>query len=205
MSDRNRCVIKVFGGVYYVVTMRLRFFFYGCRGFCHRTESDLFLFSSPEPKARVSYCHSAPSVVRPSVVVRKLFNFFSRTAWWILMKLGRDEVLMVPYKCCCFSARSAKGRIQGGAKIGHRGPLLKKTSSSDRRATATNQMYSSDLEACGKKCCYFLFHSKIKFLTHFDVFLDLVIFANFNVISIGSIRLSALFAFILCKYHVCKW
>ena len=26
-------------------------------------------FSSPEPKARVSYCHSAPSVVRPSVVV----------------------------------------------------------------------------------------------------------------------------------------
>ena len=25
------------------------------------------LFSSPEPKARVSYCHSAPSVVRPSV------------------------------------------------------------------------------------------------------------------------------------------
>ena len=27
------------------------------------------VFSSPEPKARVSYCHSAPSVVRPSVVV----------------------------------------------------------------------------------------------------------------------------------------
>ena len=25
------------------------------------------VFSSPEPKARVSYCHSAPSVVRPSV------------------------------------------------------------------------------------------------------------------------------------------
>ena len=42
------------------------------------------LFSSPEPKARVSYCHSAPSVVRPSVrpsvvvvvvVVRKLSHF----------------------------------------------------------------------------------------------------------------------------------
>ena len=88
------------------------------------------IFSSPEPKAQVSYCHSAPSVVRPSVVrpsvVRPsvnfyIFNFFSRTAGWILMKLGRDEVLMVPYKCCCFSARSAQGRIQGGAKIGHRG------------------------------------------------------------------------------------
>ena len=36
-------------------------------------------FSSPEPKARVSYCHSASSVVRPSVrrpsSVRKLFTF----------------------------------------------------------------------------------------------------------------------------------
>ena len=28
----------------------------------------LAIFSSPEPKAQVSYCHSAPSVVRPSVV-----------------------------------------------------------------------------------------------------------------------------------------
>ena len=33
-----------FGGVFYVVTMLLGFFC-GCRGFCHRTESDLFLFS----------------------------------------------------------------------------------------------------------------------------------------------------------------
>ena len=42
------------------------------------------------------------------------------------MKLGMDEVLKVPYKCCSFSARSAQGRIQGGAKIGRGGPLLKK-------------------------------------------------------------------------------
>ena len=84
------------------------------------------LFSSPEPKARVSFCHSAPSVVRPSVrrpssVNFHIFDFFSRTASWILMKLGMHEVLMVPYKCCCFSARSPQGRIQGGAKIGHGG------------------------------------------------------------------------------------
>ena len=39
-----------------------------------RTETRNYsFFSSPEPKARVSYCHSAPSVVRPSV--RKLFTF----------------------------------------------------------------------------------------------------------------------------------
>ena len=83
------------------------------------------------------------------------------------MKLGMDEVLKVPYKCCCFSARSVEGRIQGGAKIGHGGPLLQETSSSVRKATATNRMHSSDLETCGKKCCYFLFHSEVKFLTRF--------------------------------------
>ena len=33
--------------------------------------SFISFISSPEPKARVSYCHSAPSVVRPSVVVRR--------------------------------------------------------------------------------------------------------------------------------------
>ena len=107
-----------------------------------------------------------PSVVRPSVNFH-IFNFFSQTAWWILMKLGRYEVIMVPYKCCCFLARSAKGRIQGGAKIGHGGPLLQESSSSDRKATATNQMDNNDLEACGKKFCYFLFHSEVKFLTRF--------------------------------------
>ena len=40
-------------------------------------------------------------------------------------------------------------------------------SSSDRKATATNQMDSNDLEACGKKCCYFWFNSEVKFLTRF--------------------------------------
>ena len=113
-----------------------------------------------------------PSSVRPSVVRRRpstfhIFNFFSRTAWWILMKLGRDEVLIVPYKCCCFSARSAQGRIKVGVKIGHGCPLLQETSSSDWKATATNQMHSNALEACWKKCCYFWFYSEVKFLTRF--------------------------------------
>ena len=53
------------------------------------------------------------------------------------------------YKCCCFSARSVQGWIQGGAKIGHGGPLIQRTSSSDWKATATNRMHSNDLEACG--------------------------------------------------------
>ena len=111
----------------------------------------------------ITHC---PSSVRPSSSVPKLshFNLFSRTAWWILMNFGRDEVLMVPYKFCCFSARSAQGRNQGDAKIGHWGPL-QETSSSDRKATATNQMHKNNIEACGKKCCYFLFHFEVKSMT----------------------------------------
>ena len=84
------------------------------------------------------------------------------------MKLCRDEVLMVLYKWCYFSARSAKG----GAKIGHGVPSSRNFFRPD--ATTTNQMHSNDLEACGTKCCYFWFH-KVKFMTRFDVFVHLVI------------------------------
>ena len=41
-SVRNRCLIELFCGVVHVVTALLTF--RGCRGFCHRTESDLLLF-----------------------------------------------------------------------------------------------------------------------------------------------------------------
>ena len=40
------------------------------------------------------------------------------------MKLGRDEVIMVDYKFCCFSAISTQGQLQGGAKIGHGLPFF---------------------------------------------------------------------------------
>ena len=62
--------------------------------------------------------------------------------------------------------------------------FLQKTSSSDRKATATNRMHSNDLEACGKKCCYFWFRYEVKFLYVFDVFSDIVILPYFNAISI---------------------
>ena len=45
-------------------------------------------------------------------------------------------------------------------------------------------MHSNDLEAFGMKCCSFWFHSQVKFLTRFDVFLDLLILPYFNAISI---------------------
>ena len=90
--------------------------------------SHMGVFSSPEPKAQVSYCHSSLSVVirrRPSIDFH-IFNFFSRIASWILMKLGIDEVLMVSYKCCCFSAGSTRGGSRAGQKEVMGVPFFKK-------------------------------------------------------------------------------
>ena len=76
-------------------------------------ESGLF-FSSPEPKAQVSYCHSAPSVVRPSVrpsssvrpsgVNFHIFDFSSETAEQNSTKLDRKQDLNALYQVCVFRA-----------------------------------------------------------------------------------------------------
>ena len=42
-SVRNRCLIELFCSVVYVVSLPF-WHFRWCRGFCHRTESDLLLF-----------------------------------------------------------------------------------------------------------------------------------------------------------------
>ena len=117
-------------------------------------------------------------------VLEHIVSLYNRTALWMFTKLGRHEMLMIPYKCCCFSARSVQGRIQGGAKIGRGGgPLLQGTSASDWKATATNRMHSNDLEACGMLYCYF--YSKVKFLARFrHLFGLVVILPYFNAISV---------------------
>ena len=46
---------------------------------------------------------------------------------------------------------------RGESRAGQNRSRWSQTSASDRKATATNQMHSSDLEAFGKKCCYFWF------------------------------------------------
>ena len=77
---------------------------------------------------------------------------------------------MTLHICIDSWAKSALGWIQGGAKIGPGGfpsPKIQRTSSSDRKATATYGMHSSDLEAFGKKYCHFWCHSEVKFLTRF--------------------------------------
>ena len=62
-------------------------------------------------------------------------------------------------------------------------------------------MHSSDLEAFGKKYCYFWFHWEVKFLTR----LDLVILVYFNAISIDFCAIKSLSALILCNFNLYKW
>ena len=77
------------------------------------------------------------------------------------------------------------GRIRGGAKIVHGGPLLQRTSDSDWKARATNRMHSNDLEAYGMKYFHFWFHSKVKLLTRFrNIFGLIVILPYFHDISV---------------------
>ena len=66
------------------------------------------VFSSPEPKAQVSYCHSAPSVIhlsvrRPSINFH-IFHFSSETAERNSTKLDRKQDLNALYHVCVFRA-----------------------------------------------------------------------------------------------------
>ena len=115
------------------------------------------------------------SSVRPSVCpssgVRPLTHFrlllqnrlmdFDET-WWGWSTHGPLQVLL-------FFGQIRPGADPGRGKNRSRGvPFFKKLLLQTRMATATNQMDSNDLEACGKKCCYFWFHSEVKFLTRFS-------------------------------------
>ena len=66
-------------------------------------------------------------------------------------------------------------------------------------------MHSSDLEAFGKKYCYFWFHWEVKFLTRFERLFGLVILVYFNAISIDFCAIKSLSALILCNFHLYKW
>ena len=127
-----------------------------------------------------------PSSVRPSIqrlssssVNFHIFNFFLQNrlmdfdeTWYAWSTYGPLQVLL-------FFRQIHAGVDPGRGKNRSGGPLLQETSSSDWKATATNRMHSNDLEACGKKCCYFWFHSEVKFLTRFWRLFGLSHFALF--------------------------
>ena len=101
------------------------------------------------------------SVVRPSVVrpldylhfqlllQNRLMDFDE--SWYGWSTQGPLQVLL-------FFGQIRPGVDPGrGQNRSFGGPLLQRTSSSERKATASNQMHSSDLEVFGKKCCYLIF------------------------------------------------
>ena len=135
----------------------------------------LFVFRAQEPKAPVTYCDHALSAVRrlsvrPSVRPLDYLHFqlllqnrlmdFDET-WYGWSTQGPLQVLL-------FFGQIRQGADPGRGKNRSWGvPFFKELLPSDRKATATNRMHSNDLETCGKKCCYFWFHSEVKFLTRF--------------------------------------
>jgi hypothetical protein len=76
----------------------------------HKTCLTLPLFSSPDARGHVRYCHHLASVLiavrrLPSLLSSVTFYiliFFSETIWPIGTKLARDVHWMVPYKVCVF-------------------------------------------------------------------------------------------------------
>ena len=77
------------------------------------------------------------------------------------MKLGKDEVLMVCYKFCSFRLDLPRGGSWAGPNQVTGGVLHQRTSS-DRKATATIRIQSSDQEANGKKWGFWV-HFDVKF------------------------------------------
>ena len=54
-------------------------------------------------------------------VWERIISLNYRIASWIFTNLGRDNVLMTLHICIYFLAKSARGWIQSGARIGYGG------------------------------------------------------------------------------------
>ena len=93
------------------------------------------------------------------------------------MKLGRDGVLMVPYKCCCFSARSAQRWIQDWVKIGQRlergAPFIKGLFLQTGKLQQQTECIAMNLKYVGRSVVIHVFHSIPKsnfWLRHIGLF-----------------------------------
>ena len=123
----------------------------------HSSECFHYVLRAQERKAPVTYCDHMLSVVCLSLrrlldnlhfqllLENRLMNFDE--TWYGWSTQGPLQVLL-------FLGQIRPGADPGQCNKRSRGSPSQRTSSSDQKATGTNQMHSSDLEACGKKCCY---------------------------------------------------
>ena len=73
-----------------------------------------------------------------------------------------------PLQVLLFFGQIRPGADPGRGKNRSRGvPFIRKLLLQTGRLQQQTECHSSDLETCGKKCCYFWFHSEVKFLTRF--------------------------------------
>ena len=90
------------------------------------------------------------------------------------------------------------GRDPGRGKNRLQRVTLLWETSSDRIVTATDRMHRNNLKACGKKCCYFWFHSEVKFLTPFWRLFGLSHFGIFSCNFYGVLCIEVLNLHLLC-------
>ena len=96
-----------------------------------------------------------------------------RTDLWTFTKLCGDEVLMVPYKWCRFSARSVQGWIQAGVKIGHGGvPFFYELLLQTERLQQQTKCIAMIQKHVGWSIVTFGSIPKSYFWRVFDIFLD---------------------------------
>ena len=91
-SVRNSCVIKVFGGVF-VLSRCFFLLLCGCRGFCHRTESDLFLFLLH----KLTIPHKDLIYKQMITEEEKIHNFFKdfSVILWICIHFGKIRNILI--------------------------------------------------------------------------------------------------------------
>ena len=98
-SVRNHCVIEVFGGVC-VLSFGFRSFC-SCRGFCHRTGSDLLFFSFPtarRSKAFTSGCHYIFNISHDKISCARttfLWPYTIRFRWLLTPWLHQEEYFQI--------------------------------------------------------------------------------------------------------------
>ena len=100
-SVRNRCLIEFFYGVVCVVALPFWHFCW-CRGFCHRTGSDLLLFVFSSSCASQWYVHRKThfkirvSTIELNQFSKKRNEMFSR----LLCRLVMWRLIIFPCQCC---------------------------------------------------------------------------------------------------------